>query len=205
MDECYIVHKLSRNQNNRFLTHEKEMSMKEIQTLDFLPIDFDTVIMNEKYAIQGTKIFYLYDMNGDPFPEGVFEAEELVEDDKNQSKYKYTKGPFCMTGSHRFFDVYQQDKFTSRIRLFQKPDQIEKPLTNDFLNWVDMSTFLDNGKILMKIRRRFMIFKNDGAFIDEVEFNDDILNTVNLNDKDKPKMNYKAFWENKGHQGKAPD
>ena len=48
-------------------------------------------------------------------------------------------------------------------------------LINDFLNWVDMSTFLENGKILVKIRRRFMIFTGDGNFIAETEFNDDIL------------------------------
>jgi len=40
-----------------------------------------------------------------------------------------------------------------------------------------MSTFLDNGKILIKIRRRFMIFTGDGAFIDECEFNEDLLKT----------------------------
>ena len=41
-----------------------------------------------------------------------------------------------------------------------------------------MSTFLENGKILVKIRRRFMIFTGDGAFIDEVDFNDEILHSV---------------------------
>ena len=30
MDECHVVHKLSRNQNNRMLSIEKEMTMKEI-------------------------------------------------------------------------------------------------------------------------------------------------------------------------------
>jgi hypothetical protein len=42
--------------------------------------------MNEKYAIQGSKIFYLYDLIGDPFPEGIFEAEDLVKEDKSKSK-----------------------------------------------------------------------------------------------------------------------
>jgi hypothetical protein len=41
-----------------------------------------------------------------------------------------------------------------------------------------MSSFLNDGKILVKIRRRFMVFTSDGAFIDEVEFNEDILNEV---------------------------
>jgi hypothetical protein len=48
-------------------------------------------------------------------------------------------------------------------------------LINDYLNWVDMSTFLEDGKILVKNRRRFMVFTSNGNFIDEVEFNDDIL------------------------------
>ena len=38
-----------------------------------------------------------------------------------------------------------------------------------------MSSFMSDGKILMKIRRRFMVFTGDGAFIDEVTFNDDVL------------------------------
>ena len=96
-----------------------------------------------------------------------------------------------VNGSHRFINVYQSDKFTSRIRLFQKPDQVEKPLINDFLNWVDMSTFLESGKIMVKCRRRFMIFTNDGHFIDEVDFNDSILDgNDELDYMDIPKMNY---------------
>lgn len=50
-----------------------------------------------------------------------------------------------------------------------------------------MSTFLDDGKILIKIRRRFMIFTSDGAFIDEVEFNDDLLKMI-LPSNDTPQM-----------------
>lgn len=92
--------------------------MKEIQRLDFKPRAFDNVIMNEKYAIQGSKIFYLYDLIGDPFPEGIFEAEELVEEDKSKSKYVYSKGPFVVTGSHRFFNIYHLDKFSSKVKLF---------------------------------------------------------------------------------------
>jgi hypothetical protein len=95
--------------------------------------------------------------------------------------------------------VYQQDKFTSKIRLFQKPDKTEKPLINDYLNWVDMSTFLDNGKIMIKIRRRFMIFTHDGAFIDEVDFNDDLLKANEPLDIEKPKINYQSFREQKAH------
>ena len=58
-----------------------------------------------------------------------------------------------------------------------------------------MSTFLDDGKILIKIRRRFMIFTSDGAFIDEVEFNDDLLKTITPSNE-MPKMTLKQFKEN---------
>ena len=80
MDENFIVTLLSRNANNRTLTNVGEVTMREIQTLDFKPHDFDNVIMNDKYAIQGNKIFYLYDNAEDPFPEGIMESEDIVEE-----------------------------------------------------------------------------------------------------------------------------
>ena len=33
-----------------------------------------------------------------------------------------------------------------------------------------MSTFLTGGNILLRVKSRFMIFSNDGAFIDELGF-----------------------------------
>ena len=35
-----------------------------------------------------------------------------------------------------------------------------------------MSTFLDNGNILIKILHRFLIFSDEGSFINEVHFSD---------------------------------
>lgn len=70
---------LTRNENNRQLCLAKELTMKEIQRLDLKPNDFDDIIMTEKFVIQGSKIFYLYDVSLEPFPEGIFEAENLVE------------------------------------------------------------------------------------------------------------------------------
>ena len=57
------------------------------------------------------------------------------------------------------------------MRIFYLPDRTEKTLINDFQNLVDMSTFLENGNILLKIRSRYMIFTQKGHFIDEVSFN----------------------------------
>ena len=35
---------------------------------------------------------------------------------------------------------------------------------------VDISSFLDDGKIFVKCLRRIMMFTKDGSFIDEVDF-----------------------------------
>jgi len=74
--------------------------------------------MNDKYAVQGSKIFYLYDLSNDPFPEGIYEAEELIGDSKSKSHYEFTQGPIHVKGSNRFFNIYQIDKFKSNIRIF---------------------------------------------------------------------------------------
>ncbi len=44
---------------------------------------------------------------------------------------------------------------------------------NDFSNFVDMSTFLQGGQVLLRCRRRFMIFSSTGNYIDEVMFNNE--------------------------------
>ena len=54
---------------------------------------------------------------------------------------------------------------------------------------------MSDGKILMKIRRRFMVFTGDGAFIDEVTFNDDTLLEIE-DDKNQPAVTYEIFKEN---------
>ena len=78
MDDCFVVYQLQRNQNNRNLFLEKELIMKEIHTIDFKPKAFDTTIICNNYAIQGKRIFYLYDISEEPYPDGVFESEDLI-------------------------------------------------------------------------------------------------------------------------------
>jgi hypothetical protein len=179
MDESHVVYKMTRNENNRFLNVVAELTMKEIQRLDYKPKPFEQVTIKDKYTIQGSKIFYLYNLAEEPFPEGVYEAEELIQEDRSKPKSEFTKGPLLMGGSNRFYNIYRVNKFQSHLRIFLMPDSTQKVLINDFLNWVDMSTFLEDGKILIKIRRRFMVFTAEGAFLDEVKFDDTLINKKN--------------------------
>lgn len=46
-----------------------------------------------------------------------------------------------------------------------------------------MSTYLEDGKILIKILNRFMVFTSNGGFIDECQFDDSKMpNAKNSND-----------------------
>ena len=83
--------------------------MKEIHTIDFRPKPFDTTIICNNYAIQGKRIFYLFDISEEPYPDGVFESEDLVQEIKE--KNTYLKGPIQMRGSTKFFNVYRTGKF----------------------------------------------------------------------------------------------
>ena len=58
---------------------------------------------------------------------------------------------------------------------------------------VDMSTFLTGGQVLLRCRRRFMIFSNTGNYIDEVQFNNEGLKDKKGeedSDSDVPKPNH---------------
>ena len=44
------------------------------------------------------------------------------------------------------------------MRMFLLPDKTQRTLINDFSNYCDMSTFLEGGQVLLKIRRRYILF-----------------------------------------------
>jgi hypothetical protein len=46
-----------------------------------------------------------------------------------------------------------------------------------------MSTFLEDGNILIKIRARYMVYTQDGNFINEVKFDDTNLGKINRKNK----------------------
>ena len=72
--------------------------------------------MTEKYVIQGSKIFYLYDLAHESYPEGIFESENLVEHDKTQM-HQFIQGPISFSGSSKFLNIYQVNKFEAMINI----------------------------------------------------------------------------------------
>jgi len=131
------------------------------------------VAMDEKWAIHRNKIFYLYEDELGPYPEGIMESEELVPEDRTKASIDWYKGPFNIRGSNRVYNTYTSEKYKSFIKISSVPDTNERVIVNDFMNSVDMSTFMPDGKILLRVNQRFMIFNSEGAFIQEVHFKDD--------------------------------
>ena len=78
------------------------------------------------------------------------------------------RGPFKFKGSNRFYNVYRTNKYETYIRIFYLPDTTERTLVNDFQNGVDMSTFLQNGNMMVKVFHQYMIFNQKGTFVNKV-------------------------------------
>lgn len=105
-------------------------------------------------------------------PDGIYETEDLIRMegiDKAQALIRF-KGPIEFVGSNQFINVYKTGDFRCHMKIYEKPDSSQKTLINDFMHLVDVSTFLQDGKILVKALRRFMIFSDDAQYIDEVDF-----------------------------------
>lgn len=110
--------------------------------------------MRKNYSIFKSKIYYFHDKGGEPFPDGIMDAESLIEDQLQSGdgmRHYWMRGPFKFEGSNRFYNVYRKNKFQTFMRIFYLPDTTERTLMNDFQNGADMSTFLQNGKILVKV------------------------------------------------------
>ena len=56
--------------------------------------------------------------------------------------------------------------------VYQKPDSTKRTLIQDHFRKVEMSTFLDENRLMIQIDYRYMIFNTTGVFIGEVTFDD---------------------------------
>lgn len=101
--------------------------------------------------------------------------EELLENrddlmDQGNEK-EFIRGPISMNGSGQFIVMYRYGECLEfRLRVYQMPDSHQFTLIQDTQKHVDLATFLDDGKIFLKIGNRYMLFNEYGSFIDEIEF-----------------------------------
>lgn len=83
----------------------------------------------------------------------LLDFEELH--DQKPKKVNF-KSCVSINGSNSFVDFYQHLRTISYILIFQVPNSAEITLVNDQTNQVEMSTFMENGDILIKIGTRFL-------------------------------------------------
>lgn len=178
MDQSKLIYMLRRNENNRNLEKVKELAMVELQRLDYKPRPFESQIISEKYAIQSSKIFYLYDMSVGRYARGILEYDDLIQEKRGDAKSHVIRSSLRMNGSSKFVNFYRMNKTKSFLKIFQMPDSVQRTLVNDFLNRIDMSTFIEDSKILVKSGSRFLVFSSQGDFISGVHFNDDLLREI---------------------------
>lgn len=68
--------------------------MKEIQRGDIKPSHFDKYLLTDKYTVFKEKMVYLRDIYKTPFPDGIFDTEELVDnDDRTKPRKEFMAGP----------------------------------------------------------------------------------------------------------------
>lgn len=80
MDENKLIQMLKSNENSRHLQRVRELAIVELQRLDYKPGPYEAQIISDKYAIYGSKIFYLYDVSVGRYPNGLLEYEDLIEE-----------------------------------------------------------------------------------------------------------------------------
>ena len=107
MDNNYVVYKLTRNINDRQLQISNELTMKDIQRFDYTPGDFDCFLLDEKYSVFKSKIFYFFNRGKNIFPDGILEAEDLIEEERTKVKKEYNRGPYQFKGTFRFYNVFR--------------------------------------------------------------------------------------------------
>ena len=81
--------------------------MKEKDRPNFHFVPYSNIIINDKYIIYESKIFYLYQTQ--PLDHGIMDMEELAEipDVENPNRIKkYIIGPNLFTGSDKMTIVY---------------------------------------------------------------------------------------------------
>ena len=111
LDDCKVVTKLEKQNETRLLNDTLCLKIKEKDRPNFKPANYcscgDNLILSEKYLIERSKIFYLY--NDRPLASGILDMTELCEQgdsvniiyDKigTQMQKTFANGPFPVGNS----------------------------------------------------------------------------------------------------------
>jgi hypothetical protein len=125
------------------LVEEKELYIKDKDRPNYeKSARFETMISNDKYLIQKSRVFYLHD--DVPLDEGILDMEELskVKDAKIGSdgetaleiniQRRFAGGPFVYEGSKEFSNVYQEGEgYAYTQKIYSLPDSKETVLMSD--------------------------------------------------------------------------
>lgn len=162
-------------QEGIFYLKDKDLANFKIQDSS-RPLVSKPLIIRDMFLVHKCNIFYLY--NDKKLPNGILDFDKLQCFDKqldteenNDNLFQFHGGPFQVHGSNEFLVIYLNCKtMKSFARFFMHPDSNDKSLIADYENKCDLTTFLDNGDILLKIYNRFLVFDQDGGFIGRVKF-----------------------------------
>lgn len=187
MDQYRVINQLERMKDSKKLIETTEYQIKDRDRPSFEPKSyFEKIIFGSTFMIWTSKVFYTW--NQKPLDNGILDLEELTElpdagaevqnaeaaPPKEEPLKFFIQGPY--SGDNDTFSLVmrygESDQLLFKSRTYQLPDAQQTMMLTDFDKQVDMSTFLDSGDILLKIKNRFMIFDKYGMFIDEAEFKD---------------------------------
>ena len=134
-----------------------------------IPEQFNELMIDEDYIVQQSRIFYLG--KGKPLDDGLLDSEELLTYQEGDDNLEYVAGPYMIDHGNRFKLVVKDVKTNVyKFKNIRLPDNKAEFLLMCKYNPVNLSTFLNNGQILLQIEHRFMIYGKDGVFIDQIEF-----------------------------------
>ena len=159
------------------LVLEKTLFFKEMDKINFKSSAFSKIIIRDTYVVSESKIFYLYEKK--PHDRGIMDMEQLQElpdtpgvEQKDHQTKKYSSGPYEMNGSDQFSIMYSLGvkSLYFKLRIYQLPDSTDIFLTQN--KQVKLATFLDKETILVQIAKRYLMFDQNGGFIDEINFTD---------------------------------
>ena len=106
-------------------------------------------------------------------------------------------------GSNQFAIIYRFGKLKSFVHIYDLPDSFTTTLIPDYQLKSTVSTFLQDGKILVECNHRYFIFTSIGRLISEVQFDFDIENKKDESENPlKKQLTFGSYLKSKSEKSK---